>query len=65
MKRGEDVGNPWQEAVIVSHHANELLQGLDGLGRRESLDGIDFVLGGRDTVAGEGVAKELHLGLGE
>ena len=65
VKWGEDVGNPWQESVIICYHADKFLQGLDGLGRRESGDCFDFVLRWSNAVAGQGMAEELHLSLGQ
>ena len=65
VKRGEDVGDPWQETMVICHHPDEFLQGFDGLGRWKPLDGVDLVLCGGDTVAGKGVAKEFHLFLGK
>ena len=65
VERGEDVGYPWQESMIISYHADKFLQGLDGLRRRESGDGFDLVLRWSNTVAGQGMAEELHLSLGQ
>ena len=65
MEGGEDAGYPWQEPMIIGHHAYKLLLGSDGLRSRKTVDCVDFALGGRYSLAGEGVAKELDLRLGQ
>ena len=62
---GEDVGDPWQESMIICNHPDEFLQGLDGLGRREPGDGFNLVLCWSNAIAGEGMAEELHFGFGQ
>ena len=61
MERGEDLGDAWQETVVLRDHPDELLQGLDGFRSRELGDCCDLLLGGGDAFAGEGVAEEFNF----
>ena len=61
MKGGEDAGDPRQETMIIGDHSYKFLQGFDGLRSWKPIDGVDLALGGRNPLAGEGVAKELDF----
>ena len=47
--------------MIIIHHTDEFLQGLDGFRSRELVNGVDLGGHGTDTSSRDVVSQEIHF----